>query len=48
MRHPEIAAQFRVAFELRRTIGELQTMPVSEFVYWLAYLKARDDAISRS
>jgi hypothetical protein len=44
MQHPELAARFRVAFELRRTVEELGSMTLDEFAHWCAFLKARDEA----
>lgn len=34
-----LLAAYRLAFLLRKTVGEISSMPVSEFYGWLAYLK---------
>jgi hypothetical protein len=34
-----LLAVYRLAFLLKRTVGEIASMPMSEFAHWLAYLK---------
>jgi len=36
-------AQYALADRLHKTIGEIEQMPVDEFVHWLAYLRIIDD-----